>query len=182
MNDDEESSAAVDEEERARILRERARKLALRPREAESAHRDILEFTLSGESYGIELACISEVYPMADLTPIPCAPGFVLGVVNIRGRIFSVIDLRRLFGLASAERAPGDKVIVMQDAVMEFGIRAELIVGTRSVPSGGIRQGIPTLDGTGAGYLKGITDDHVAVLDGEKMLGDAKLIVHEDVA
>jgi len=174
--------AAIDESARSRILRERARMLALRPDEEETEHWDILEFTISGEGYGVELGFVSEVYSLVGLTPIPCAPRFVLGVVSIRGKIFSVIDFRSLLMLASSEPALSDKVIIIGDGSMEFGIRAESIVGSQAIPNARIRKGLPTISGIGADYLKGVTDGQVAIIDCANMLGDAKLIVHEDVA
>ena len=83
------------------ILRARARALA-RPRERAAvaeASLELLEFRLAQESYALETRHVREVYPLRDLTPLPCTPPFVLGIVNVRGRITPVIDIKKFFDL-----------------------------------------------------------------------------------
>src|SRR6476661_1276514 len=60
---------------------------------------DLLEFRLAHESYAVETRYVEAVVPLKDLTPLPCTPPFVLGIVNVRGRIVPVIDVRRFFDL-----------------------------------------------------------------------------------
>ena len=62
-----------------------------------------LSFQLSKEEYGIAILKVREIIGMVDITPLPRTPDFVRGVVNLRGRIIPVIDLRRKFGMAPAE-------------------------------------------------------------------------------
>src|SRR5450631_2119917 len=86
-------------DEKQGILRKRAKALA---RQLEQDHDagtglDILEFLLSYETYAIEMCWVAETYPLKDLTPLPCTPAFVAGIINVRGRILSVIDIRRFF-------------------------------------------------------------------------------------
>src|SRR5665647_1033115 len=89
------------DEERKKILIARAQALARQPEKEEVAagRIEIIEFLLAYERYGIESSYIGEVYPLKDLTPIPCTPPFVLGVMNVRGKIISVIDMRKFFEL-----------------------------------------------------------------------------------
>jgi len=75
-------------EEVRRILWERARALA-RPLEEAPVPTEVLEllvFSLAEGQYGIETAHVQKVFPLRDLTPVPCTPSFVLGVANYRGR------------------------------------------------------------------------------------------------
>src|SRR4029077_20843283 len=85
----------------AQVLRTRARALARPPVQRPAAHTwlEVLEFRLAQESYAIETRYVREVYPLKDLTPLPCTPPFVLGIVNVRGRILPVIDLKKFFDL-----------------------------------------------------------------------------------
>ena len=72
-----------------RILRERAQALA-RPQSsapAPSTMLELLEFRLSVERYALEIRHVQDVHPLRELTPLPCTPPFVLGIVNVRGRI-----------------------------------------------------------------------------------------------
>src|SRR4051794_13858537 len=83
------------------ILQARARALARRPEEAPAAGEmlEILEFTLASERYAVENRYVLEVAPLKELTPLPCTPPFVRGIVNVRGRILPVFDLKMFFDL-----------------------------------------------------------------------------------
>ena len=84
-----------------RILRERALALAAEPGETQTLADsiEVVEFLLAHERYAVESSYVREVYPLENLTPLPCTPGFVLGIVNLRGEILSVIDLKKFFDL-----------------------------------------------------------------------------------
>src|SRR3990172_12567895 len=114
-------------EEVKRILRERAEALAKPVEEARTPTEplELLVFSLAGERYGIETAQVLEVVPLRGLTPVPCTPPFVLGVVNHRGRIRPVLDLRRLFELATPGVPEGGRVVAVEAGGMTFGIFAD---------------------------------------------------------
>ena len=59
----------------------------------------VITFMLANETYALETKFIDEVSPLTDLTPVPCSPPFVLGIISIHSQIFSVIDLRDFFDL-----------------------------------------------------------------------------------
>lgn len=174
---------AITASEVARVLRERARKLAvaLKSEDAGKEMVEIVEFMLSGERYGIESLYIREVYPLKEFTPVPCTPAFVLGVVNIRGQVLSIVDIGRFFDLPRQGVTDLNRVIVLSSGALEFGILADDILGVRLVPVQDIQESLPTLTGIRAEYLKGVTGDRITVLDGGKILADRKLIVHEEV-
>ena len=136
-----------------------------------------MEFKLAHERYALELMHICEVYPLKELTPLPGTPDFVLGIINVRGRILSIIDIKRFFDLPGKGLTDLNQVIILQSEEMEFGILADEIVGTRSIPASSIQTSLPTLTGIRAEYLKGVTGDRVVILDGEKILSDEKMVV-----
>ncbi len=177
-----ERGEALSPEEARAILTKRARALAQEPGQAISVQNclEIIEFRLSRETYGIEYAFVREVFPLEDLTPLPCAPSFVLGIVNVRGRIISVVDLKKFFNLPDGGLGDMNKIIIMSNDVMEFGILADVIIGTFSIPPGDIQPPPPTVTGIGAGYLKGVTGGRVIILDAERILGDEKIIVLQE--
>ena len=166
-----------------RILRERAKKLAAQvsPDEESAAGREIVEFLLGGERYGIESTYIREVYPLKEYTVIPCTPAFVLGVINIRGQVLSVVDIGRFFELPARGIADLNRVIVLAAGDLEFGILADEVVGVRVIAARDLQPSLPTLTGIRAEYLKGVTGDRVTVLDAARILDDKNLIVHQEV-
>lgn len=175
---------APDPEETKRILSERARTLAREPGEAEAGdgHIEVVEFVLAFESYAVETRYVREVDPLDNLTPLPCTPAFVLGIVNVRGEILSVIDLKKFFELPEKGLTDLDKVIVLESENMLFGILADAVAGVRRVRISDIQPSLPTLTGVREAYLKGVTPGRTVILDAEKLLADGSIVVEERVS
>lgn len=170
-------------EKRREILRARAQKLALEPPAATAAGAEIeiLEFVLAQEHYALETAWVREVYPLKELTPLPCTPSFVLGIANVRGRIMSVIDIKKFFDLPEKGLTDLNRVIILQDGTMEFGVLADQIIGARWLPLAALQSSLPTLTGIRSDYLKGVTVQRLVVLDAKKLLGDRAIVVDQEV-
>jgi purine-binding chemotaxis protein CheW len=168
-------------EERKKILKARADLLA-RPYEAAQVGEviEIVEFVLADERYGLESNFVREVYPLKDYTPLPCTPPFVLGLLNVRGRIISVIDIRKFFDMPGKGIGDLNKAIIIHDRNMEFGVLADSILGVRDVALRDIQPPLPTLTGIRKEYLRGVTGERMVVLDAKKLLTDKKIIVHEE--
>lgn len=165
------------------ILHARARALAREPRRAEdeAGQIEVLEFLLAYETYGIEMSWVRETLPLKDLTPVPCTPPFVLGLISVRGQIMSVLDIREFFELPEKGLTDLNKVIIIHDELMEFGILADAVLGVRMVPFAGLQPSLPTLTGVREEYLQGVTNERLVVLDGKKLLNDRRLVVHEEI-
>lgn len=166
-----------------RILKARAKALAREPAKthADDQTVEIVEFVLAYEKYVIEAQYVREVYPLENLTPLPCTPAFVLGVVNVRGEILSVIDLKKFFDLPEKGLTDLNKVIVLQSEGMIFGILADAVLDVRRISLTEIQPSLPTLIGVRDRYLRGITPERAVFLDVEKLLTDEQIIVHEQV-
>ena len=169
--------------ESQRILRERAHALARAPSPAPSADTtlDLLEFRLASERYAVESRHVHEVHPLRELTPLPCTPEFMLGIVNVRGRILPVLDLKKFFQLPDQGLTDLHRIVHLRGNGLEMGLLADVIVGVRRVPLEGLQASLPTLTGIRAEYLKGVSDDRLVVLDLDRLLSDPKIIVHEEV-
>ena len=170
-------------DEAERILRTRARALARKPprASAEGAMLELLEFRLASERYALESRLVQEVHPLRDLTPLPCTPPFVLGIVNVRGRILPVLDLKKFFDLPERGLTDLHRIILVRGNDLELGLLADVIVGVRSVATDTLQPSLPTLTGIRADFLKGVTDERLVVLDLDRILLDPKIIVHEEV-
>jgi purine-binding chemotaxis protein CheW len=171
-------------EETQRILKARAQALAREPVQAEAANErlEVVEFLLAYEHYAVESRYVREVYPLENLTPLPCTPAFVLGMINLRGEILSVIDIKKFFDLPEKGLTDLNQVIVLQSQDMIFGVLADSILGVRRLPLAEIQPSLPTLTGIREKYLRGVTPERIVVLDAEKLLTDEKIIVQEQVA
>ena len=169
-------------EEIKRILKSRAKALAREAPGERGAEEsiEVLAFLLASESYAIDLRHVGEVYPLKELTPLPGTPPFVLGITSVRGHILSVIDLKKFFDLPAKGLTDLNKVIIVGADSMEFGILADAILDTRSIPLAEILPPLPTLTGIRAEYLRGVTKDRLVVLDAARIISDPRIIVHED--
>lgn len=166
------------------ILRERAASLARRPVQDEEAGRSVecLEFLLSGERYAVELGYIQETLPLTDFTPLFCTPPFVLGIINLRGRIVSIVDLRRFFELSAIGLSDLNRVIVVGNGSVEFGVLADSIEGMHSFPASQLLPPPDAFTGIREEFLAGVTAERMALLDMGKILADQRIIVHQEVS
>jgi len=171
-------------EQMNKILRQRARILAQEPEIVSAAqdYLEVVEFMLGYERYGIESAYVREVYPLMELVPLPGTPASVLGIVNVRSQILSVIDLKKFFGLPEKGLTDLNKIIIIQDDKMEFGILADNIDGVRKVSINDMQVSIPALTGVRADYIKGVTGESLIILDAQKLLDDKGLIVNKEIS
>lgn len=73
-----------------------------------------LTFIMAGEEYGVDILCVQEIRGWESATPLPNSPAHIKGVINLRGTIVPIVDLRQCFGLDSIEYTPVTVVIVLK--------------------------------------------------------------------
>lgn len=171
-------------EETQRILQARALALAQESTLGKTVDEDIeiMEFTLAYEQYAIETRYVRQVAALENLTPLPCTPAFVLGIVNLRGAILPVIDLRKLFELPERGLTDLHRIIVLQSGKILFGILADTVTSVHRILLAHLQPSLPTLTGVRRTYLAGITPERLVVLDAEKLLMDESINVQDQVA
>lgn len=141
---------------------------------------EVVEFRLSSERYAFESSMVREVVPISELTPVPCTPAFILGIISLRGQILSVIDIKKLFVLPEKGITQLNKVIVLSSGDMEFGVLTDEVAGVARVRADSLKT-LPTLTGVREEYLKGVTGDGLIVLDAGRLLNDKSIVVSETV-
>jgi purine-binding chemotaxis protein CheW len=176
-----EQQLSLSVQDKKALLKVRAKSLAAPPpSDIAEECLEIIEFQLASEAYGIELRHAGEVSLLKELTALPCTPAFVLGIINVHGRVLSVVDLKRFFDLPSNALTDLNRVIVIRKDGMEVGILADAIHGVRRILLRDLQPSLPTLTGVRAEYLKGITGERLIVLDADKLLSDSKIVVQEE--
>jgi purine-binding chemotaxis protein CheW len=165
------------------ILKNRAITLAQAPVQKKEASViiEVIAFTLVTEIYGIDSTFVKEVYTLTDFTSLPGVPSYISGIINVRGQILPVIDLRKFFNLPEKGLGELNKVIILSNGQMEFGILADEVLGTQSIELEDIQTVPPSVTGIGENYLKGITKEHIILLEAESILNDEKIMVSEQV-
>lgn len=164
-----------------RILKARARALAGSGGGAPVDRVDLLVFELAHERYALELEHVREVCPLTELVPVPCTPRFVRGIVNLRGEICPVVDLRRLFDLPERGLTNATRAVVLWDRAREFGVLADVVVGVLAVARDSLQAPPATLVGIQAEFLRGVAEDGLIVLDASQILAHPSMVVREQV-
>jgi purine-binding chemotaxis protein CheW len=167
--------------DKEKVLEERAKVLGRVAAETVTETLEVLEFFLAHERYAIETSYVREVYPLKALTPVPCTPAFVLGIINVRSQILSIIDLKKFFDLPERGVTDLNKVIIVHKDKMEFGILADAILGVRRIAAAEIQPSLHLFSGAQAEYLRGVTRERLVVLAAEKLFSAKDLVVHEEI-
>jgi len=143
-----------------------------------------LTFHLDGEEYGVEILKIREIIGIMDITQVPQTPDFVQGVINLRGKVIPVVDLRSKFGLQRAEYDEATCIIVV-DVGMMMGIIVDTVQEVHDIPSTEIEPP-PKLGGAvdtsfilGMGKVK---DDVKILLDIDKVLTTEEFVELQQIA
>ncbi len=164
------------------LLRERARQIAQKAAPAiQTAGSDhmLIEFVLFPERYAIEARYVREVFTLKEITPLPGTPDYVMGVINFRGEIISVVNLKILFSLREKGLTEMNKVILLRNEKMEFGLVADAITGTVEVQKHQLSEPPATLSSTGADFISGVMENGNIVLNAERLLSSQLLIVNQ---
>jgi purine-binding chemotaxis protein CheW len=156
-------------------------------KEERENHIEILEFILNNddtvEKYAIEILYLNEVHNVKKVTQLPCSPSFIIGIINFRGKILSVIDIRNFLGFNTgnivAEQVK--RVIIIKVGEMEFGIAAEGILGCNEIPMSHIQKDVSAITNYKTHYFKGITKERCIILDIKNIALDERIIVNEEV-
>ncbi|NOX92046.1 MAG: purine-binding chemotaxis protein CheW [Gammaproteobacteria bacterium] len=84
-------------------------------------------FRLENEKYGINVMQVQEVLRITEIAPVPGAPGYVLGIINLRGNVVTVIDTRSRFGLAPVETDDSSRVVIIESEEQVVGILVDSV-------------------------------------------------------
>ncbi|MCG7869789.1 MAG: chemotaxis protein CheW [gamma proteobacterium symbiont of Stewartia floridana] len=84
-------------------------------------------FILMDEVYGINVMQVQEVLRVTEIAPVPGAPSYVLGIVNLRGNVVTVIDTRKRFGLPSVEVSDNSRIVVIESEKQVVGILVDAV-------------------------------------------------------
>lgn len=150
-------------------------------------YMEVIEFALntdnSVEKYAVEVLYVNEVYSVKKVAALPCTPPFIIGIMNFRGKIISVIDIRNFLGFSvkKVDRDTVKKVIVIKVEEMEVGVAVDSILGCNKIPLAEIQKNLFTITNIKADCFKGVTREMSIVLNIKNIIEDEKIIVDEAV-
>lgn len=97
---------------------------------ADAATNQVLQwvtFNLSHESYGVDVMMVQEVLRVTEIAPVPGAPSYVLGIINLRGKVVTVIDTHSRFGLPPAEMTDSTRIVIVEIKGKIAGLRVDSV-------------------------------------------------------
>jgi chemotaxis signal transduction protein len=136
--------------------------------------RQIVVFRLGREWYGVDITKVKEVMKVGQITYLPSSAEHIAGILNLRGNILSVTDLKTIFGLAHEEPTEKRRVIAVESGVVETGLLVDEVVESIDVPVRKIEPALLTLQAGREGYIEGqcqLDDKLIALVNVEKVLG-----------
>ena len=138
----------------------------------------VIRFILSGEVYCLEADFVKEVLPLKELTVVPCTPPFVVGVISIRGQIFTVLNLKNVFNLVERGISEFKKVIIIQFEDISFGIVADTILDSKYILRSMINLAPYSAKNQKNEYISGVTSEGLIILNGEALIKSTELVVN----
>jgi chemotaxis signal transduction protein len=161
------------------ILTERAQKLSQPAARSPGIVRiEVLKFRLAYQEYAIGMKYVREVVLTGVITPVPGTPEYISGICAIRGEIISLVDLRAFFSISGRGLTDLNRVIVVTDGIMTFGILADYITGIATIPAILPAATVPVPSTTAVPYLLGVVEG-IVVLDGAALFSDPRMLIDE---
>lgn len=116
----------------------------------------LVTFSLDGVEFGLDIDRVQEITTRTDITPVPGAPSFLLGVVNLRGQIIPVLDSRLRFHLYPAEPTPRTRIIIINLAGEPTGLQVDAVAEVVKLDDFTLRDTPPLVAGVRSEYLAGM--------------------------
>ena len=122
----------------------------------DDSERQLVVFDLASEAYGVNIGTVREIIRMQQIAHVPEAPQYVDGVINLRGRVIPVIDLRKRFGLAVTEQTDNSRIVVVDSAGEDIGMLVDAVTEVLRVPGDAIEPASSLVTTEDSYYMDGI--------------------------
>ena len=138
--------------------------------EVTTAERQLVVFDLNEEAYGVDIGAVREIIRMQEITRVPRTPEFIEGVINLRGKVIPVVDLRTRFSMPQAERTDEHRIVVVDVVGQDIGMVVDAVTEVSRVSEASIEPPSTVITTDDSDYLTGIVKS------------DEKLIILLDIA
>jgi purine-binding chemotaxis protein CheW len=153
------------------------------PETVVSREKQLILFTLGKGYFGIPIENVFEIKKIEDITVVPKAPKFIEGVINLRGNIIPVIDLRKRFGMEKIDVIKKTKIIIVEIGKRQFGLIVDSVAEVLTLSGDQIDKALPSASGLKSDFIEGIAkydDKLIIILDISKILQSDEEIKIED--
>jgi len=135
----------------------------------------LVTFRLQDESYGINVMQVQEVLRVSEIAPVPGAPVYVLGIINLRGNVVTVIDTRTRFGLSTTELTDSSRVVIIESDKQVVGILVDSVAEVVQLRSSEVDSAPNVGNDESSRYIQGVAtkdENLLIVVDLNKLLTD----------
>ncbi len=149
-----------------------------------TGERQVVVFDLNEEAHGVDISQVREIIRMEEITRVPRAPEFVEGVINLRGKVNPVVDLRARFSMPSTERTDEHGIIGVDVDGQDIGMVVDAVTEVSRTPSDSIEPPSSVITTDDSEYLTGIvkTDDKLIILlDIAKVISESEASALEEI-
>lgn len=132
-------------------------------------------FRLENETYGINVMQVQEVLRHSEIAPVPGAPSYVLGIINLRGNVVTVIDTRLRFGLSTAETTDQTRIVIIEAENQVVGIMVDAVAEVVYLRQSEIETTPNAGNEESAKFIQGVcnkNEELLILVDLEKMMSD----------
>lgn len=116
----------------------------------------VVSFHLGTEEYGVDISQVQEIIRMVEITHVPRAPHFMEGVINLRGQLIPIIDLRTRFSMHRAEHTKSTRIVVTEIGSKRVGIVVDSVSEVINIPLESVEPAPDMIAGVGTEYIQGV--------------------------
>lgn len=141
-------------------------------------------FRLAGETYGVNVMQVQEVLRHSDIAPVPGAPPYVLGIINLRGNVVTVIDTRHRFGLQPGELTENTRIVIIEADNHVIGILVDSVAEVVYLRQSEVETAPNVGNDESAKFIQGVchkNDELLILIELDKLLTDSEWAEMDDV-
>src|SRR5215469_1481063 len=116
----------------------------------------VVSFQLGSEEYGVDISQVQEIIRMVEITHVPRAPRFMEGVINLRGQLIPIIDLRTRFGMPRIDASKSTRIVVTEIGSKRVGIVVDSVSEVLNLPIENVEDAPEMVAGVGTEYIQGV--------------------------
>jgi purine-binding chemotaxis protein CheW len=139
------------------------------------AEEQLVVFDLAEEAYGVDIGAVREIIRIMDITRVPKTPEFVEGIINLRGKVIPVVDLRRRFSLPVSEENKENRIVVVDIGGQDIGVVVDAVTEVLRISSDSVEPPSAVITTADSAFLLGIAkleNRLIILLDLERVLSE----------
>ncbi len=131
-----------------------------------NTEQQLVVFDLNDEAYGVDIGSVREIIRLQEITRVPRTPDFVEGVINLRGKVIPVVELRKRFSLPIQDRTKENRIVNVDIGGQEIGMVVDAVTEVLRISADAVEPPSSVITTADSGYLRGIAkiDERLIIL------------------